>query len=167
MGIDVGTASTKGALTTETGELVATAERRHAVSMPRPGWFEQDGELWWDEVAGIARELLEHQPADELAAVCVSGMGPCVLLADSDGTPVRPAILYGIDTRAEVEIGELEAEFGRDDILSRCGSPLTSQAVGTQAAVGETPRTGGGGCRPAAADAQLAGGPATHRRIHP
>ena len=130
MGIDVGTASTKGALTTETGELVATAERRHAVSMPRPGWFEQDGELWWNEVAGIARELLESQPATELAAVCVSGIGPCVLLADAAGKPVRPAILYGIDTRAEAEIGELEAELGSDEILSRCGSPLTSQAVG-------------------------------------
>ena len=44
--------------------------------------------------------------------MCVSGMGPCVLLADAAGKPLRPAILYGIDTRAEREIGELEAELG-------------------------------------------------------
>ena len=63
-------------------------------------------------------------------------MGPCVLLADPDGTPVRPAILYGIDTRAEVEIGELEAEFGRDDILE----PLRLTA---DQSVGRDPSCGG------------------------
>jgi xylulokinase len=130
LGIDVGTSTTKAALVTGAGEIVATAARAHSLSMPRPGWFEQDADaVWWAEVADLSRELTEGR-AGELAAVCVSGMGPCVLVADAEGQPLRPAILYGIDTRATAEIAELEAELGAAAVLERCGSPLTSQAVG-------------------------------------
>jgi xylulokinase len=62
--------------------------------------------------------------------VCVSGIGPVLLAADADGRPLRPAILYGIDTRAQAEIAELNQRFGPERILERGGSPLTSQAVG-------------------------------------
>ncbi|MET0235892.1 MAG: hypothetical protein ABW224_14705 [Kibdelosporangium sp.] len=34
----------------------------------------------------------------------VSGIGPCLLPADAEGSPSRPAILYGVDTRATEEI---------------------------------------------------------------
>jgi xylulokinase len=44
--------------------------------------------------------------------------------------PLRPAILYGIDTRATREIQEQTERYGADTILARCGSLLTSQAVG-------------------------------------
>ena len=43
---------------------------------------------------------------------------------------MRPAILYGIDTRAEKEIAELNERYGGETLLERCGSLLTTQAVG-------------------------------------
>ena len=67
-------------------------------------------------------------------AVGVSGMGPCVLLADDDGTALRPAILYGVDTRAEPQIEALTARYTEDTIAARCGSTLSSQAVGPKLA---------------------------------
>jgi xylulokinase len=93
LGIDVGTSATKGVLANSDGEIVARASRAHRVAMPRPGWFEQDAEVWWREIVEVSRELLGGDQAAELAGVCVSGMGPCTLLADSDGTPLRAAIL--------------------------------------------------------------------------
>jgi xylulokinase len=63
-------------------------------------------------------------------AVGASGIGPCLLLVDAHDRPLRPAILYGIDTRATAEIEELTARFGADRILARGGSSLTSQALG-------------------------------------
>jgi xylulokinase len=98
--------------------------------MPRPGWFEHDPDVWWREIAEIARELLTGERRRDLAAVCFSGMGPCAGVVDAAGAPVRPAILYGIDSRAGAEIEELNEILGRDEVLSRCGSPLTSQSVG-------------------------------------
>jgi len=129
LGVDVGTSSSKGVLVTDAGEVVARSERAHEVSMPRPGWFEHDPEVWWNEIAQITAELLEGR-AHDLAGVCFSGMGPCTALVDANGHQVRPAILYGVDTRAAAEIDELNERLGADSILAGCGSPLTSQSVG-------------------------------------
>jgi xylulokinase len=129
LGVDVGTSSTKGVLVDGEGTVLRSSTREHAVDRPRPGWVEMDGRVWWEEFASIARELLA--PGDvEVSAVGVSGMGPCVLLTDGDGTPLRPAILYGVDTRATRQIAALSSELGEREILARCGSVLTTQAVG-------------------------------------
>jgi xylulokinase len=130
LGIDIGTSSTKGVLTTPDGAVIDTAVSEHALGLPRPGWAEHDAEeTWWAGLTTVARDLLRGSDY-EVAAVCVSGIGPCVLAADARFEPLRPAILYGIDTRAAAEIDELTEELGAEAILGRCGSPLSSQAVG-------------------------------------
>src|SRR5690348_5464516 len=102
LGIDIGTASTKGVLTTLDGEVVATAVRKHTMSLPRPSWAEVDAErVWWDDLVEVARELMGRLDERRVAAMCVSGVGPCLLVCDENLDPVRPAILYGIDGRAE------------------------------------------------------------------
>ncbi|OBI73521.1 FGGY-family carbohydrate kinase [Mycobacterium sp. E740] len=132
LGIDIGTGSTKGVLTDASGTVLATETRTHSMDLPRPGWAEFDAEaVWWREVCDISRALLARMPAHgSPAGVCISGLGPCLLLCDDDLRPLRPAILYGIDTRAVAEIDSLTAEFGEQNILDRGGSLLTSQAVG-------------------------------------
>lgn len=131
LGIDMGTASTKGVLSTPDGTVVATAVRRHSMSLPRPGWAEVDAEtVWWGDFADVARELTAQVDATRILGMCVSGVGPCLLVTDAQLEPVRPAILYGIDGRAEQEIDELTERFGADEILERCGKALSTQAVG-------------------------------------
>jgi xylulokinase len=61
-------------------------------------------------------------------------MGPCVLPADEAGRPLRAAILYGVDTRAEEQIEALTERYGEAEIVARCGSRLSSQAVGPKLA---------------------------------
>ncbi len=129
LGLDVGTSSSKGVLVDAAGRVVARAEVEHATSSPHPGWVEHDADdVWWSDFVAIVRELLDdHDPPD---AIGVSGIGPVLLPADGDGRPLRPAILYGVDTRATAEIAELTQELGGDAILRRAGTPLSSQAVG-------------------------------------
>lgn len=130
LGVDVGTSSTKGVLTRPDGQVVAKAQRTHELDRPRPGWVEQDAEaVWWGDFRALCAELLP-QADGPVAAVGVSGMGPCVLAADGEGRPLRPAILYGIDARAWAEIAELKGRYGVEQMLARGGSPLTTQAVG-------------------------------------
>lgn len=130
LGVDIGTSSTKGTLIRPDGTVVATAVHEHRMSTPRPGWAEHDPEHdWWNGFCAVTAELLAST-RDPVTAVGVSGIGPCVLACDSDGMPLRPVILYGIDSRATAEIDELTGRFGAEHILDRCGSPLTSQAVG-------------------------------------
>ncbi|WP_175988531.1 FGGY-family carbohydrate kinase [Microbacterium tenebrionis] len=134
LGFDVGTSSTKGVLVADDGTIVASATRAHDVVRPRSGWVEMDADVWWDEFVSIAQELVSAMPDAEIAAVGVSGMGPCVLLADADDRPVRPAILYGVDTRSGAQIARMNDELGLDEITRIGGSALTSQAAGAKIA---------------------------------
>ncbi|SDP19692.1 xylulokinase [Actinopolyspora xinjiangensis] len=131
LGIDIGTSSSKGVLTTTTGEIIARADRAHRTSYPLPGRVEHDAvAVWWRDFRELVAELLPAAAGRRLAGLGVSGIGPVLLPADETGEPLRPAILYGVDTRATAEIAELEAELGAERILRHSGSALSSQAVG-------------------------------------
>lgn len=132
LGIDMGTGSTKGVLVDVSGAVIATETVAHSMNLPRPGWAEVDAEtLWWREICELGQRLVAQVPAgSRLAAACISGVGPCLVLCDDALRPLRPAILYGIDTRATAEIAALTAEFGADAILEKAGTALSSQAVG-------------------------------------
>lgn len=133
LGVDIGTSSSKGVIVDTSGAVLASAVRAHEVSRPAPGHVEMDAAIWWEEFVSIARELAAAIETP-VAAVGVSGMGPCVLVTDAEGRPLRPAILYGVDTRATAQIARLNAELGADAVLERCGSALSTQAVGPKLA---------------------------------
>lgn len=137
LGIDIGTSSAKGVLVQPDGTIVAVADCPHPLSLPRPGWAEHDAEAtWWGDFLLLCRTLAAraHELHGEIKALCVSGIGPCLLPADANGRALRPAILYGIDSRATREIDELNARYGADAILARGGTLLSSQAVGPKLA---------------------------------
>jgi len=133
LGVDIGTSSSKGVVVDGHGVVLRTTTRAHSPRRPRPGWVEMDADLWWAEFVSICREVLGND-GPQVAAVGVSGMGPCVLLADENDGPVRPAILYGVDTRAAVQIDRLNGQLGADQIIRRAGSALSSQAAGAKIA---------------------------------
>ncbi|TQM02156.1 FGGY-family carbohydrate kinase [Pseudonocardia kunmingensis] len=134
IGVDIGTSSSKGVVVDAAGSVLATHTRPHVTSSPHPGWFEHDAdEVWWAAVTTILRALLRESPGP-VDGVAVSGIGPAVLLTDAEDRPLRPAILYGIDTRAEREIAAQNERFGSDVLLTSVGNLLTSQAVGPKLA---------------------------------
>jgi xylulokinase len=133
IGLDIGTSSTKAVAVDAAGTVLATVTGRHEVSQPRPGWFEQDAQaIWWQQSRQLLAELMaDHRVGRcHVAAVGISGMGPCLVVCDASGTPLRPAILYGIDMRATAEVEELNERYGAEAVLARGGSALSSQAVG-------------------------------------
>lgn len=130
LGVDIGTATTKAVLARPDGSIAAEAQRRHELSLPRPGWAEHDANsIWWNDFVAVCRELAPLAGTG-LRAVCVSGIGPCVVPCDASGRALRPAILYGIDTRAGEQVDQLNELFGETAILQRGGSTLSSQALG-------------------------------------
>ena len=48
LGIDIGTSGTKTLAIDERGTILASASAEYPCAHPRPGWSEQDPELWWD-----------------------------------------------------------------------------------------------------------------------
>ncbi len=132
LGIDIGTYSAKGVLCTPGGEVLAEQTIEHGLSLPRPGWAEHDADaVWWAETAALCRALLGDRFAgDQIGAVAVSAIGACLLPVDEAGRPLRPGILYGIDSRAGDEIAWLNDRFGEDALFALGGMALTSQAIG-------------------------------------
>ena len=103
------------------------------------------------------------RPASRRSASAASGRAslPC----DADGRPLRPAILYGIDTRASAEIAELTATLGADAILRarRLGAlEPGARAEAAVAAAARARRLGGDG---ALAHGQLVRRRAADRRV--
>lgn len=133
MGIDVGTYSSKGVLSTPGGEILAQQQVEHGLSVPRSGWAEHDADaVWWGDVCTISRALLTQARVTgaDVAAISVSGLGPDLVPLDETGRALRPAILYGIDTRSGSEIADLNAWFGAEAIADLSGMLLSAQSVG-------------------------------------
>lgn len=131
LGIDIGTYESKGCLIDEKLRIVKTAVAQHELSIPKPGWAEHNADaIWWKDFVEISRQLTREVPRKELAAVGCSAIAPTMLPVDAKGNPLRPAILYGIDTRAHKEIEELEEILGKEWIKKRCWNKLSSQSVG-------------------------------------
>jgi xylulokinase len=133
LGVDIGTFESKGVLVDRAGRILAQAARPHQMIVPHPGWAEHRAEEdWWGDFVFITKTLLDESNVDPKAikAVATSGIGPCMLPLDAGGKPLMNAVLYGVDTRAAVEIADLKEGIGADAILARCGNALTSQSVG-------------------------------------
>ena len=73
----------------------------------------------------LCRLLLEKSNirSDEIRCVGTSALGTDCLPVDKDCNPLRPAILYGIDSRAEEEIKWLTQYYG-DDVKKMFGHPI-------------------------------------------
>jgi xylulokinase len=133
LGVDIGTYESKGVITDRDGKILSQASIPHELSLPKPGWAEHDADqVWWHDFRWLVKKLLSQSGIDSAAisAIGCSGIGPDLLPVDEAGQPLRPGILYGIDTRASSEIAELEARFGPESILEKTGNSLSSQSVG-------------------------------------
>ena len=128
LGLDVGTQSAKLVAAASDGDILAEERIAHGVSRPAPGHFEQDAEaVWWNDVKALLSRVAAR---DDLVpkALCVSGIGPTALPTTAENAPLRPGVLYGIDTRALTEIAALEARFDRDATIAVCGSAVSVQS---------------------------------------
>ena len=133
LGVDVGTYSSKGVLVRVDGAVLAEHTVEHDLSLPRPGWVEHDAEgIWWHDFVACTQALLAggSVAAAEIACVGVSAISPAIVPLDAAGVPLRPAILYGIDTRAKAQITALqETSGGAQAFFNRYGAQLSSQSA--------------------------------------
>ncbi len=137
LGLDIGSSQSKGVLTDLSGVILASSALEHETREVQPGYYEHDAEqVWIHDCRGLIADLKAKAriTADQIAAVCVSAIGPCVLPVGETGRPLCRAILYGIDTRACEEIREMNAQYGEEAIFRRCGNALSTQAAGPKIA---------------------------------
>lgn len=133
LAVDIGTTNSKGAIITTNGDIIASASRRHGISHPHPGWAEHDADLiWWNEFVSICKELLavDGVSAGDIAALGISSLSPALLPIGHSGEPLRPAMLYSLDTRATQELEEMNRELGEGYSLEVNGRPIDPKSTG-------------------------------------
>lgn len=132
LGIDIGTYESKGVIIDGACRVVAMHEQRHELENPRPNYFEHDAqEVWWGDFCKITHALLEKSGLKntDIAAVGASALGADLVAVDENCMPLRKAILYGIDARADREIAALNEKYGPEKVLQFNGRPLCSNDV--------------------------------------
>ena len=132
LGIDVGTYSSKGVLTDESGKVVSRAVTHHGMENPEPGYYEQDADkVWWNDFCILSKMLLQQSGVEPEKIACVGGstLGADCLPVDKDGHPLRKAILYGIDARCVEEMEYLSQYYGTEKVKKLFGRPICSGDV--------------------------------------
>jgi xylulokinase len=114
LGFDLGSSSVKACLLqADTGEVVATAfypEKEMAIAAPRPGYAEQQPELWWENACLASRAVVKKagvSPQD-VGAIGISYQMHGLVVVDKDLQVLRPSIIW-CDSRA-VEVGNKAME---------------------------------------------------------
>ena len=117
IGLDVGTSSVKGLAIDERGTVVAEAERGYPVSMPHPGWSEQDPEQWWQAAESVLAEL-DAATADGIG---LTGQMHGLVALDADRRPLRPAILWN-DGRSQPQADAIAHRLGVARLVELSGN---------------------------------------------
>lgn len=100
LGIDLGTSGLRALLTDDAGKTVHCAEVAYETATPKPGWSEQDPQLWIDALETVMLKLRDTVPHfDQLRGIGVAGHMHGATFLDRDGKVLRPCILWN-DTRA-------------------------------------------------------------------
>ncbi len=125
LGIDIGTSGTKTLAIDETGKILASASSMYPCEHPKPGWSEQDPDLWWAATVATIRDVLskaELKPA-EVTGVGLSGQMHGSVFLDADGRVIRRALLWN-DQRTDAQCAEIEERAGgREGLIRMVANP--------------------------------------------
>ncbi len=110
--IDVGTSGARAVAVDLRGRVIAQARRPYPISIPQPGWAEQDPDAWLNKalesLAALANDIRSSRT---VVAIGLTGQCPTVAPFDRRGRPVGPGMMYR-DNRAAVEAMQMRKRVG-------------------------------------------------------
>ena len=108
LGIDLGTSGLRALLVDADGVPIGATERPYSVSLPHPGWSEQDPADWIDAFEGAVEALRTTYPQfADLKGIGVAGQMHGATLLDETDAVLRPCILWN-DMRSHEEAARLD-----------------------------------------------------------
>jgi len=121
LGIDVGTTSIKGLVVDEKGKLLDNYSYPLKMNIPKPGWAEQDPNMWWEGVLEILKNVsLKHS----ISAIGFSGQMHSLVCLDKNYEVIRPAILW-CDQRTTPQCKKAtELLGGEKNVIEKIGNPF-------------------------------------------
>jgi xylulokinase len=132
LAVDVGTQSTRVALLDPQGKVLASHSTGYDLVTPRPGWAEQDPELWWEAaIRGIraVRHAAAVQPGEILAVCCDAQMHATIPIG-REGDLLSHGVQLWCDKRASEMAAEFEGDAIMPETLRLAGNPPVAAWVG-------------------------------------
>ena len=123
LGFDIGSSSVKASLIEGgSGEVAASAfspSSEMKISALRPGWAEQDPEMWWANLKLALAEVLSVSGVDPTAigAIGISYQMHGLVMVDKSMKVIRPSIIW-CDSRAAAAGDAAFAALGEERCLS-------------------------------------------------
>ncbi|MFA6652594.1 MAG: FGGY family carbohydrate kinase [Bacteroidales bacterium] len=122
IGIDVGTSFIKvSLLDVESGRCLGVStcpESEMPVEAVRPGWAEQDPDMWWENVGRCLKQLDDRYSLKDVKSIGITYQMHGLVCVDKNGKPLRKSIIWS-DSRS-VEIGaKAFKEIGKGECLTR------------------------------------------------
>ncbi|MCD6443232.1 MAG: FGGY-family carbohydrate kinase [Thermotogae bacterium] len=103
--IDCGTQSLRTALFDPKGRMLRFERIEYPPYMsPKPGWAEQDPELYWRSIVEAVRRMVESEFKDRIAGITITTQRATTVVVDKDGKPLRPAILWLDQRKARFDV---------------------------------------------------------------
>jgi len=121
LGLDIGTTSARALAVDEHGVAVATAEDAYPLLMPRPGWTEQEPEMWWQ----AARRTLGRVAArvsGPIVGLGLTGQMHGAIFLDAQDAVIRPALLWN-EQRTTAQCAAITDAIGAERLVAITGNP--------------------------------------------
>ena len=126
LAIDVGTQSSRAAVLTPDGQVLAITSKPHAMATPRPGWAEQNPADWWDATVRNVRDVVSVTAAQvRVRAVAACGQMHGAVPVARDGAHLATAVQLWCDKRAARIATEVDARPDRDALMRLAGNVPT------------------------------------------
>ena len=97
LSIDCGTQSIRAIVFNKDGKLLIKSKQSfEPYYSQKPGWAEQDTQVYWDNLCKVTKDVLEKAPEimNNVESVVVTTQRDTCVLMDKDGNVLRPAILW-------------------------------------------------------------------------
>lgn len=107
LSIDCGTQSLRTLLFSPSGELLDRVQIPYdPYYSVKPGWAEQDAEVFWDSFLAACKKLNKNNPElfSRIEGVGVTSQRASMINVDSNGKPLRPSIIWLDQRKAEENI---------------------------------------------------------------
>jgi len=120
IGLDVGTTGARALAINLQGQVLASAVEEYPLSIPRPGWTEQDPETWWIASQSVIAAVTLQLETPPIALGLTGQMHGSVFL-DSAGNVIRPALLWN-DQRTADQCRQITDLVGQEQLLRITGN---------------------------------------------
>lgn len=123
LGLDISTTGAKALLIDPNGAIIAAHTTPQPISAPHPLWSEQNPSDWWDGIAASIRAVLATPGvrAEDIAAIGLTGQMHGLVLLDSAGQVLRPAILWN-DQRTGPQCEAITERIGFERLIALTGN---------------------------------------------